>query len=106
MRRLLLFLIFLVSCSAQIQAQVWSTKLDKDVRFYQSTDVGVIVVGTEKSIYAVDAANGELLWRRKDVELDENDIAPVPGSDLLQLSFETGDRTPLEAVDLLTGNRI
>jgi len=106
MRRLLFFIIFLVSCTSQLQAQVWSTKLDKDVRFYQSTDVGVIVVGTEKSLYAVDAANGELLWRRKDVELDENDIAPVPGSDLLLLSFEKGDRTRLEAVDLVTGNRI
>ena len=106
MRRFLYFLIFLFSLVPQAQAQAWSTKLDKNVRFYQTTDVGVVIAGTEKSVYAVDAANGDVLWRRKDVELDENDVAPVPGSDLLLLSFEKGDRTRLEAVDILTGNRI
>ena len=35
-------------------AQNWSTKLDGKVRFYQSTELGVLVVGTEKSLYAVD----------------------------------------------------
>jgi len=91
---------------ALLQAQTWSTKLDKTVRFYQTTDMGVVIVGTEKSIYAVDGATGDVLWRRKDAELDENDVAPVPGSDLLLLSFEKGERTRIEAVDLMTGNRI
>ena len=73
--------------AADLRAQAWSTKLDKTVRFYQTTDLGVIIVGTEKSVYAVDGASGNTLWRRKDAELDENDVAPVPGSDLLLLSF-------------------
>jgi outer membrane protein assembly factor BamB len=91
---------------ALTQAQTWTTKLDKTVRFYQTTDMGVVIVGTEKSIYAVDGATGDVLWRRKDAELDENDVAPVPGSDLLLLSFEKGERTRIEAVDIMTGNRI
>jgi outer membrane protein assembly factor BamB len=33
-------------------------------------------------------------------------VAPVPGSDLLLLSFEKGERTRLEAVDLLSGDSI
>ncbi len=92
--------------AAGLRAQAWTTKLDKPVRFYQTTDIGVVIVGTEKSIYAVDGATGDVLWRRKDVELGENDVAPVPGSDLLLLSFEKGHRTRLEAVDIMTGNRI
>lgn len=87
-------------------AQAWSAKLDKAVRFYQTTDLGVLLVGTEKSLYAVDGATGETLWRRKDVSLDETDVAPVPNSDLLLLSFEKGERTRVEAVDLLTGDTI
>jgi outer membrane protein assembly factor BamB len=101
----LLPFILLIS-AAGVHAQTWTTKLDKTVRFYQTTDMGVLIVGTEKSVYAVEGATGDILWRRKDVDLDENDVAPVPGSDLLLLSFEKGERTRVEAVDLMTGNRI
>lgn len=104
-RRLLLPLLLFVSAPL-LHAQTWTAKLDKTVRFYQTTDMGVVIVGTEKSIYAMDGATGDVLWRRKDAELDENDVAPVPGSDLLLLSFEKGERTRIEAVDLMTGNRI
>jgi outer membrane protein assembly factor BamB len=106
MRKILFLLLFCFSFAPQTHAQTWTAKLDKTVRFYQTTDMGVVIVGTEKSIYAVDGATGEVLWRRKDAELDENDVAPVPGSDLLLLSFEKGERTRIEAVDIMTGNRI
>jgi outer membrane protein assembly factor BamB len=87
-------------------AQSWTAKLDKDVRFYQPTELGVLVAGTEKSLYAIDGASGDILWRRKDVELDETDVAPVPGTDLLFVSFERGDKARIEAIDLLSGNSI
>ncbi|HEY6806766.1 MAG TPA: PQQ-binding-like beta-propeller repeat protein [Pyrinomonadaceae bacterium] len=88
------------------KAQSWTTKLDGPVRFYQTTELGVVVAGTAKSLYVIDAATGETLWRRKDVALDETDIAPVPGTDLLLLSFEKGDKTRVEAVDIVTGDSI
>lgn len=87
-------------------AQSWTAKLDKDIRFYQSTDMGVVVAGTEKSLYAIDGSTGETLWRRKDTSLDETSVAPIPGTDLLLLSFEKGDKARIEAVDLLTGDSI
>src|SRR5262245_5273190 len=71
----------------------WSTKLDGKVRFHQTTELGALIVGTEKSIYAVDGETGEILWRRKDVRLDESDVAPIVGTDLLLLSFENGGTT-------------
>ncbi len=92
--------------SLEVNAQAWTTKLDKSVRFYQSTDMGVLLVGTEKSLYAVDAERGDILWRRKDTNLDETDVAPVPASDLLLLSFEKDKKTRVEAVDILTGDTI
>lgn len=103
--RLLLITVVVVSAT-QVSAQSWTAKLDKTVRFYQTTDLGVLLVGTEKSLYAVDSSTGETLWRRKDVSLDETDVAPVPDSDLLLLSFETGERTRVEAVDLFSGDQI
>lgn len=100
------FLVILSIPAATVQAQTWTAKLDKPVRFYQTTDLGVVIVGTEKSLYAVEGATGEILWRRKDVSLDETDVAPVPGSDLVLIGFEKGERTRLEAVDLLGGGTI
>ncbi|HUS12343.1 MAG TPA: PQQ-binding-like beta-propeller repeat protein [Pyrinomonadaceae bacterium] len=101
----LLLTVFVMSAT-DTHAQGWTAKLDKSVRFYQTTDLGVVLAGTEKSLYAIDGQTGETLWRRKDVSLDETDVAPVPGSDLLLLSFEKGERTRLEAVDLLSGDSI
>jgi len=103
---LLLLSALFVLPPSDANAQAWSAKLDKPVTFYQTTDLGVLLVGTEKSLYAVDGQTGETLWRRKDVSLDETDVAPVPSSDLVLLSFEKGDRTRVEAVDLLSGDII
>ncbi|HKY05139.1 MAG TPA: hypothetical protein VJQ56_09620, partial [Blastocatellia bacterium] len=77
----------------------WSAKLDGRVRFYQMTELGVLLVGTERSLYAVDGEAGEILWRRKNVRLDEADVAPVSGTDLVLLNSEEKDRTRFEAVD-------
>ncbi len=103
---LLLLAVLFVFAVCDAHAQTWTAKLDKSVRFYQTTELGVLLVGTEKSLYAVDGATGETLWRRKDVSLDETDVAPVPGSDLVLLSFEKGERTRVEAVDVISGDTI
>jgi outer membrane protein assembly factor BamB len=87
-------------------AQSWSAKLDKDIKFYQTTELGVVIAGTQKSLYAIDSATGDTLWRRKDVSFEETDVAPVPGTDLLLLSFEKSEKTRVEAVDILTGDSI
>lgn len=87
-------------------AQSWTAKLDKEVRFYQPTEMGVVIAGTEKSLYAIDGSSGDVLWRRKDTSLDETDVAPVPGTDLLLVSLEKGDKARIEALDVLTGDSI
>ncbi|HKS30290.1 MAG TPA: PQQ-binding-like beta-propeller repeat protein [Pyrinomonadaceae bacterium] len=109
-RSLLSFALALLFCSVcahtSLAAPRWSAKLDGKVRFYQTTELGVLVVGTEKSLYSVDAETGEVLWRRKDTRVDETDVAAVPGTDILLLSLERGDKTRLEAVDLMTGDAV
>ena len=74
---LLILAALFVLPTTDANAQAWTAKLDKSVRFYQTTDLGVLLVGTEKSLYAIDGSTGETLWRRKDVSLDETDVAPV-----------------------------
>ncbi|HZG51036.1 MAG TPA: PQQ-binding-like beta-propeller repeat protein [Pyrinomonadaceae bacterium] len=92
--------------ATQAAATGWSARFDGDVRFYQSTEMGVLLVGTRASLYGVDGERGEILWRRKNVRLDETDIAPVPGTDILLLSLENDGKTRLEATDILTGDRL
>ena len=102
--KILLLILVLIPVTAYSQS--WTAKLDKDVKFYQPTELGVLIVGTEKSLYALDTSTGEELWRRKDVSLDETDVAPVPGTDLLLVSFEKGDKARIEATDLISGRTI
>jgi len=97
---------FLTSASAARASSPWQSKLDGKVRFYQTTELGVLVVGTEKSLYGLDAETGDVLWRRKDARLDETDVAPVPGTDLLLVTIERGGKTRLEASDIATGDSL
>ena len=108
-RRILASLAFIflsLACADAADGQQWNTRLDGRVRFYQTTELGVLVAGTERSLYGLDAETGDVLWRRKDARLDETDVAPVPGTDVLLLSLERGDKTRLEAVDLMTGDAL
>jgi len=83
---------------------VWSAKLDENLRFYQTTEMGVLIAGTEKSLYALDSETGEVLWRRRNIRVDQTDLAPVVGTDLLLLSYEKSGGTRMEAVDIMTGD--
>ena len=99
----------LVLCAGAQSASAaprWAAKLDGRVRFYMATEVGVLVAGTERSLYGVDAETGDVLWRRKGARPEETDVAPVPGTDVLLLNVEAGDKTRLEALDLLTGGAL
>ena len=100
-------LVLAAVCAAQGRAAVpWSAKLDGAVRFYQTTEVGVLVVGTERSLYGLDPETGDVLWRRKDARLDETDVAEVPGTDVLLITLARGDKTRLEAADIMTGDAL
>lgn len=104
--RLAAVFLLLFAVGGTVYPQSWTARLDGRIRFYQSTELGVLIAGTENSVYAVDGETGEILWRRKNVKLDETDVAPVPGTDLLLLNLESGSKTRVEACDLLTGESI
>jgi outer membrane protein assembly factor BamB len=101
------FMLCAIAANARAdESEVWTAKLDRPVRFYQTTELGVLIVGTEKSLYVVDGASGEIVWRRKNVQLEETDVTAIPGTDLVLLSFQKGDRTRVEATDILTGDSV
>lgn len=82
---------------------VWEARVGADIRFYQTTDFGVVLVGTDDSIHGIDGATGQNLWRRGTGDLKETSVTPVPGTDLILLTIDEGKKTRLEAIDVLTG---
>ena len=99
---LLLCLLCLFGAISPAQS-VWQTNLDSKVQFYQTTDFGIVLTGTDNSLYAVDGQTGERLWRRKHKGLNETSITPVPDTDLVLLTLDEGSKSRLEAIDLLSG---
>jgi len=103
--QLFVFCLFTFAFATTAAAQpVWQAKLDAKVQFYQTTDFGVLLVGTENSLYAVDGNTGDVVWRRKHKGLDETSISTVPDTDLVLLSLDEGDKSRLEAIDLISGD--
>ncbi len=102
-----LLALFFTLTPAQSAAQSsWQANLDNKIQFYQTTDFGIILTGTQASLYAIDGKTGETLWRRGHSGLDENAITPVPGTDLVLLGLDAGDKSRLEAIDIATGNAL
>jgi outer membrane protein assembly factor BamB len=104
--KLTLFTGFLFCCLTAAGQPSWQANLDSKVRFYQTTDFGIVLAGTEKSLYAIDGRTGDRVWRRETGRINETAVTPVPGTDLILFTRDLGDRSRLEAVDVLTGERI
>ena len=103
------FLLCILSVFAAIPTNaqtVWQGNLDAKIRFYQTTDFGVMLAGTENSLYAIDGQSGERLWRKRTGGLDETSITPVPATDLILISTDEGGKSRVEAVDLFSGETI
>jgi outer membrane protein assembly factor BamB len=101
---LLFLLVFFSNVSAA--AGAWEARLDGRVKFYQTTDFGVLIAATERSLYAIDGETGETVWRRNVGNLDETAVTPVPGTDLILLSLDEGKKSRVVALDLLSGEAI
>ncbi len=102
-------LLLCISCFAILSSNaqpVWQANLNSKIVFYQTTDFGIVLAGTNSEIYAIDGQTGERIWRRNHRGLDETSITPIPSTDLILLSLDEGDKSRLEAIDLLTGERI
>jgi len=81
----------------------WQANLDSKIRFYQSTDFGIVLTGTHRSLYAIDGKTGERLWRRETGTIGSTAVTSVPNTDVVLLSRDLGSKSRLEAIDVLTG---
>lgn len=103
MKIALVFCIVCLSVVLSAAQPAWQANLDSKIRFYQTTDFGIVLAGSERSLYALDGQTGERLWRRETGRIEETAITPVPDTDVILLSRDLGSKSHLEAVDLPTG---
>ena len=102
---LLCLFAFCLTISTNAQT-VWQTNLNSKIQFYQTTDFGVLLAGSENSLYAFDGKTGEKLWRKNTRGLDETSVTPVPSTDLILVSSDEGEKSRVEAVDLFSGETV
>ncbi len=106
MRAIFLLCILFIFASLANAQTVWQANLGDKIEFYQTTDFGIMLAGTNNSLFAIDGKTGERLWRRDHKGLSETSITPIPGTDLVLMSLDEGKKSRLEAIDLLSGNSI
>ncbi len=107
MKFLAMFFCLLCFCVPISNAQTaWQKNLDSKIQFYQTTDFGLLLAGTNNSLYALDGQTGETLWRNGTRGLDETSVTPVPATDLILISTDEGEKSRVEAIDLLSGATI
>src|ERR671912_269721 len=101
----LITILYIFAASAAAQP-AWQANLDSKVQFYQTTDFGIVLAGTEGSLSAIDGQTGERLWRRETGRINETAVTPVPDTDLILFTRALGSKSRLEAVDVVTGETI
>lgn len=106
MRYILALMLLSLSFGVVSARPAWSERLDSRVVFYETTDFGIVLAATEKSLYAIDGVTGEQIWRRATGRISETAITPIPGTDLVLFSRDLGSKSRLEAVDIISGNSI
>ncbi len=103
MKIALAFCFACLSAFIALAQPAWQTNLDSKVRFYQTTDFGILLAGTERSLYALDGQTGERMWRRETGRIEETAVTPVPDTDVILFSRDLGSKSRLEAVDIASG---
>lgn len=107
MKVAVLLLCVLCLFGADSHAQpAWQANLDSQIRFYQTTDFGIVLAGTERGLYAIDGQTGQQIWRRSTGKTEETAVTPIPNTDVILFTRDEGSKSRLEAVDVLTGSRL
>lgn len=100
---LLLLVVFVASAFSQAD---WQANLDSKILHYQTTDFGIVLAGTERSLYAIDGTTGTRIWRRETGRTSETSVTIIPDTDLLLFSRDLGGKSRVEAVDIMTGKTV
>ena len=109
----LLCAIVLLSSSVLLAADaktLWVQKFAKDVEWFKTTDLGLLLLATEDSLQVFDPETGQVLWNRTDLKkITEANVEEIASTPLLLVSENSGNvnvKTSLHALDVTTGKAV
>jgi outer membrane protein assembly factor BamB len=92
------------------QNTIWTHKPSQDIKWYQLTDAGTLLLGTGNNVYSLDPETGNMIWTRSDLSgIEEYEAHQIKGTPVLLISDPKGygqTKTKLSAIDLLTGKTL
>lgn len=108
MKKLLsVFVVFLLvnSCYAQQPAKEWTKKFPGNVKWYQVSDAGILVVCTGDALYGLNPENGQEAWKVDNLDdVKEENYDPIEGTPyaaLIKNKFLKGAEHTI--IDIVTG---
>lgn len=64
-------------------ALAWTVDLENDVRFQRVINDSLLLVGTERHLFALDIHTGKVVWRFRNLEIESDEILLAPDFELL-----------------------
>jgi outer membrane protein assembly factor BamB len=105
---LLLTLLMINAIFAQQPAKEWTKKFPGNVKWYQISDAGVLVVCTGDALYGLNPDTGEETWKVDNLDdIKEENYDPIEGSPyaaLIKNKLMSGSRHTI--IDVVTGKII
>lgn len=91
--------------------EAWTAEFEHAVEFQLLVDANVLVVGTTRHLFGVDARTGAERWRKRDLHVRPEDLLAVPGTTVLLVNEDYGGKfadreTSFLALDVETGKEL
>lgn len=100
----------LLSTTAQAVNELWSAKLKDKPTWYQITELGTLLVGTQGAVHSYDPDTGDLMWSRDDLDkTSEFNLREVSGTPYLLGNYARGmggTKIIFFGADYLTGETL
>ncbi len=104
---LLLLTVMLASLTmmAQPSAKEWSKKFDGNIKWYQISDAGIMIVGTNDALYGLNPDTGTEIWKIDKLErVAEENYDPIEGTPYADILInKTFSGIQHNIVDIVTG---
>jgi outer membrane protein assembly factor BamB len=112
MKQILVFVSLLMfgSVTWALDEANWEQELGSDYVWSQVTEMGTLLVSTEKSLLNIKPEDGSILWQREDMaELAPFNVNPIVGTPLIIVNEFEGTIPPkarLQVIDMITGKNL
>jgi outer membrane protein assembly factor BamB len=103
-------LLISIACLAQPKKPpAWSAKFNSAINWQRIHSLGYIIVSTNDGLYAVNPADGKVMWENKSYPaLDPSMMQEVEGTEFLTVSYKQDQKStiPLQAIIEVTKGKV